>query len=387
MSHELLIQKAKARLILDHPFFASILLSMNITIDESIPTMATDGENIRYNPTWVSELSLSETVFLLAHETMHCVFQHMHTRGDKDLNQWNIAADYVINQHLVDDQVGSMPTGGLLNIDLFNKGNGTTTGIYNLLPKNTKNKKPGSSGGSLDSCLDAGALNSSDDSGTSKKLDESTMNQKQSEMKVKIIQAKNAAKSMGKLSGGIERLIDSMTKTKTDWKAILRRFISEKSKDELSYSRPNRRFLGEDFYLPSKIGESMGSIAIAVDCSGSVDSELLAEFSAEINMIVEDTRPSEIKIVYFDSKVLRVDTIPRGELVDLKPIGGGGTAFSPIFETIDTWDSQPIACVVLTDMYCNDFGPCPDYPILWASTEEISTNAPFGELILIRSEK
>src|SRR5690606_23983989 len=107
------LAKARASLIIDHPFFASILLPMPISEDKTIPTMATDGETIRYNPEWTDSLTLDETTFVLAHETLHCVFDHMGRRGERTPNRWNQAADYIINELLIKDRIGSMPAGGL----------------------------------------------------------------------------------------------------------------------------------------------------------------------------------------------------------------------------------------------------------------------------------
>ena len=50
----------------------------------------------------------------------------------------------------------------------------------------------------------------------------------------------------------------------------------------------------------------------------------------------------------------------------ISPHGGGGTAFSPIFKYMQEKDIDPVACVVLTDLCCDDFGDEPAYPVLWA---------------------
>jgi predicted metal-dependent peptidase len=380
------ILKAKSSLILDQPFFASILLAMPINIDNTVPTMATDGLSILYNEQWVNSLSLNEVVFVLAHETLHCVFQHMTRRGSKNPNKYNIAADYVINDVLVKDRTGKMPKGGLLNSVLVKRGNGTTDGVYALLPKETETKSAGQDGGALDQVKDAGTI-PQDASGKPTTgsapcpVDGATIAQNESIIRVRVIQAKNAAKAMGKLSPGLERLVDSLTKTKTDWTAILRRFFTEKLKLDFSYARPKRRFLGEDIILPSLVGEKLGTIAIAIDCSGSVDAKMLKYLGDEVNTIFQDARPTEIKIIYFDSKVLLVDTIADESEIVLKALGGGGTAFSPIFKEVSIWESMPIALVVLTDLACDDFGPAPEYPVLWAST--YLEKAPFGEVMTI----
>ena len=386
---ENLISKAKSDLILDQPFFATLLLTMPIVEDNSVQTMATDGDSIFYNSDWVNSLSRSEVVFVLAHETLHVVFQHMCRREERSPNRWNQAADYVINQVLVDEKVGHMPQGGLLNPKLVKDGDGTAEGVYRLLPESAENKKPGTKGGSLDDVRDAGSHNKIDDDGnqipnSGQQPDAATMAQKESEIRVRVTQAKNAAKMQGQLSAGLERLIDDLIKTRTDWRSILRRFITERAKSEYTFARPNRRWLADDINLPSLTGEKMGVIAIAVDCSGSISPDVLNLFNGEINGILEDVRPTEIKIVYFDSEVLRVDSITELPCT-LKPIGGGGTAFSPIFSEINSWAEQPVACVVLTDLCCNDYGPQPDYPVLWASTD-LEDGAEFGEVVRIGDE-
>ena len=366
MSH---ITKAKASLILDQPFFASLLLAMPIIEDKSVKTMCTNGDEIRYNPDFMDAMNLSETVFILAHETMHCVFQHMHRRGNKNHNKWNIAGDYIINDLLAKEKIGSMPQGCLFDANLVKAGNGTTEGVYNLLPDSDENKGAGEQGGALDDVQDAAN-------------DQASMSQKEAEMRVKIVQAANAAKMCGKLSKGIDRLVKDMVTTRTDWKSILRRFLSERAKTDLSYARPKRRFLADDIYLPSLIGEKCGSIVVAIDCSGSVDDRLLALFSAEIKAIIADVMPGMTHVLYFDSKVLKHDSYGPDDTVKIVTVGGGGTAFSPIFEYIEANDLSPVACVVLTDLQCDDFGNAPSYPVLWAATEE--GNAPFGEVVLIR---
>jgi predicted metal-dependent peptidase len=378
MSQVNYMTKAKAQLILDHPFFASILLGMTMAEDTSIPTMATDGESIRFNPEWVATLKLNELTFVLAHEVMHCVFQHMTRRNHRDPNKWNIAGDYVINDVLVKERVGAMPHGGLLNPQLVIDGNGTTEGVYNLLPEPPP-KQDGSSGDHPGAGQPGGAMDQVMDAGQ----DQATNSQKEAEMRVRICQARNAAKMAGKLSAGLERLVSDLVQPRVDWRAVLRRFLTTRAKIDLSYARPKRRFLADDLYLPGLTGERLGRIAVAVDCSGSIDDKTLAEFSAEIKAIAEDTQPEAIEIVYFDSEILRRDVFEQGQAVEIHAMGGGGTAFSPIFEAL--MEVPPIACVVLTDLCCDDFGPAPEYPVLWASTHD--GEAPFGEIVLMRDRR
>jgi predicted metal-dependent peptidase len=372
------LAKARAGLIIDQPFFASILLSMPMIEKSDIPTMATDGETILYNPDFVDSLTMSELTFVLAHETLHCVFDHMGRRGNRGPNRWNQAADYVINELLVNDRIGAMPKGGLYNPSLVKQGNNTAEGVYKLLPESDESKKPGDDGGALDQVHDSGTNNGQS------KTDAATIAEKSAQLKVKVIAAKNAAKMQGKLSGGLERLIDGIVQSKVDWRDALRKYLSERAKIDFSFARPKRRFLAEDIYLPSLMGERMGKVIIAVDCSGSVDAKLLKNFAAEINTIRQDMRPSSTEIVYFDSVICKTEFVDQDEELKISPIGGGGTAFSPVIKYVDSQDCPPACLIFLTDLYCDDFGDCPEYPVLWAVTGNSRPKAPFGEIIEVR---
>ena len=354
---------------MDQPFFASLLLGMPVVESKETKTIGTDGEQIVYNPEYINTLTLGETVFVLAHEVMHCVFQHMYRRGQRNEGRWNIAGDYIVNDMLVNERVGIMPKGALHDSNMVKNGKNTTEGVYDLIPDSENNKEPGDEKGPLDKVTDGGK-------------DPSEIATKEAEMKVKVIQAANAAKMQGKLSAGLARMTKELVKPVADWKYILRRFVTEKAKTDLSYAKPKRRFLAEDIYLPSLNGESLGSIVIAVDCSGSINDHMLNMFSNEIKGIIQDTSPQMVHVVYFDSEVLRQDTFAKDEEFKIEAVGGGGTAFSPIFNYIDEKQLDCVACIVLTDLCCSDFGDAPCYPVLWAATE--NGNAPFGEITFIK---
>lgn len=381
------IVKAKSALICDQPFFASLLLAMPMSESSGISTLATDGDNIIYNPDFMDALTLHETIFVLAHETMHCVFMHMYRKGQRNHNKWNIAGDYIINDLLVTDNVGHMPKGCLYDKQLVVNGHGTTEGVYNLLPKDCEDKKPGDKDGPLDDIQmptkpSGGQGKPGDGNNGCIPLDPSEIAAKEAEKQVQIIQAANAAKMCGKFSKGLARIVKEATATRVDWKDILRRFISERTKTNLSYAKPKRRFMADDITLPSLQGEKLGGIVVAIDCSGSIDDKMLVLFGAELKGIVEDTAPYSVDVVYFDSKISHHDHYDHGQAIEVNSHGGGGTDFRPIFSFIDKNNISPIACVVLTDLDCPNFGPVPSYPVLWASTYK--DKAPFGEVIRIK---
>ena len=96
------IQKARTALLLDHPFFGSLLFCLGARPTTSIQTMATDGISLFYNPDFVDTLNAAELIGTLAHEVLHPALQHHMRRGDRNRKRWNIACDYAINPLLLD---------------------------------------------------------------------------------------------------------------------------------------------------------------------------------------------------------------------------------------------------------------------------------------------
>lgn len=368
-----MMSRAKSKLIMFHPFFAAIICSLPISEDNSIPTMATNGKWVKYNSNFVQALSIEELVFVLCHEVGHVMFVHPFRRQHRDPMGWNIAGDFIINNLLVSDNVGTMPANGLHDPALVEKGGGTTDGVYDLLPDQMKNGgsnwQPGEKGMPMDQCMDSGG-------------DAAEQAAAEADAKVMVAGAANAAKVQGKLSANLQRLVDHALKPKVAWQDVLRRFISTKAKVDYTYARPKRRFLAEDLYLPSLGGQRMGDILIAVDCSGSIGQQELNEFAAEMRAIKEDCLPANMHVLYFDSRVCHYDKFGSDDELTVAPHGGGGTAFSPIFAYAEEHDIDPVCCVVLTDLYCSDFGPPTSYPTMWVSTH--SDQAPWGEVIMMK---
>lgn len=367
------LSKAKTSLILSHPFIGSVALNMPMILDDSIPTACTNGKVVRYNPKFLDELTDEQVTFLVAHECFHPMLEHMYRMKGRQRLRWNKAADYVINQLLTDEKVGRFIEGGCLNAALYQSGGGTSEGIYALLPEEDGEGEgpdgdgPGGSPGGPGNDLEEADGSPAEQA---KEL---------AEWRVKVAQAAQAAKMMGKLSANMQRFVEQVLAPKVAWQDVLRRFMQRAKTSSRSWSRPNRRFLSQGLYMPSVSGEALGEIVVAVDCSGSINAREIAEFAAEITAIHQDTQPAALHIVYFDSEVCHYDKYGPDDEPVIKPHGGGGTAFSPVFKYVSDQDITPVACVFLTDLCCNDFGPAPDYPVMWVSTH--STTAPWGEVV------
>jgi predicted metal-dependent peptidase len=393
------IQRARTALVLDHPFFGSLLFRLKDCECWSIQTMATDGLSLYYNPEFVETLNAATLAGTLAHEVMHPALHHHVRRSGRHLKRWNMACDYAINPLLVDAGL-SLPDEVLLD----NRFRGMSAEqIYNLLEteagqdSGSDDEESESRGeGSNAEHPPAGKANEPSapmtDGGIGQVLDAPAPDEESStvtveeqvrEWDIAVSQATTVARQAGKMPAGLNRTLEGAAEAAVDWRELLRRLLSETTPADYSWLRPNRRHLWTGLYLPGVVREGVGEVAIAVDCSGSVSARQLRLFEAEVRSILEGQRPERVYVLYFDAVVHKVETYEAGARIDLNPVGGGGTEFGPCFEWLDERAIRPQALVFLTDLY-GSFPPCaPAYPVLWASTG--SQKAPFGEVIPMRA--
>ena len=208
--------------------------------------------------------------------------------------------------------------------------------------------------------------------------DGETVAEQAREWKIAVEQAENVAKLAGKLPAGVTRSLEQSEAAGVNWRELLRRAWSETIPSDYSWM-PNRRHIWAGLYLPGVRSEGAGEIAIAVDCSGSINSRQLGLFEAEIRSILEGQRPSRVHVLYFDTEVHKAEVYEAGQPISLTPVGGGGTNFTPCFRWLDERGILPQTVVFLTDL-CGAFPKeAPPYRVLWASTE--SGAAPFGQVI------
>ncbi len=365
------LAKAKTSLVLEHPFIGTIALGMPHTYQEGVGTACTNGKRVLYDPKFVSDLTDEELKFLVAHECMHPMLEHNFRRQSRDPKRWNMAADYVINQLLTDEGIGKFIEGGCLNKSLYDAGQGVSEAIYNLLPESNDGDGNGPGMGGTGQDLEDGEGTVQD------------QNQQAAEWKVKVAQAAQAAKMMGKLSAGMARLVNDILNPTVDWREVLQKFVIKHKTDQRSFSRPNRRFLSQGFYMPSRSGERMGPIAFFVDCSGSVDDHQLAQMAAEVRMVHEDLRPEKLHVVYFDAEVTHYDCFLPDDTVSISFHGGGGTDVRTAFDYLDAeGHADGLACtIVLTDGY-TPYPTGSSTPTIWAMTTDMT--APFGEHCRVR---
>jgi predicted metal-dependent peptidase len=387
------IQKARTTLLLDHPFFGSLLFRLKGCESRAIKTMATDGISLYYNPDFVETLNGATLCGVLAHEVLHPALHHHARRSGRDPRRWNEACDYAINPLLLD--AGLHLPDGVLVEDRFRQMSAEQ--IYNQLQTGSKpesgdqdDAEDSGRGGSTDSPMASGDSDAISapvtEGGIGQVLDAPTSNneiasveEQERDWSVAVNQAVTLAKQAGKVPAGIRRTLDGVAQAGVDWRELLRRLWSETTPADYSWMRPNKRHIWAGLYLPGVMREGVGEVAIAVDCSGSVNSRQLRLFEAEVRSILDGQRPQRVYVLYFDTMVHQVETFEAGQCVSLEPMGGGGTEFGPCFTWLDEHGIVPQTLIFLTDLYGSFPSSEPSYPVLWASTG--GRKAPFGQVV------
>lgn len=378
------LTEAMSNLIAQHPFFASYLFStMRVEYKPDTKTAATNGTTI-----WVGDWFLSrpirQRVFLLGHEILHAVLDHLprakkyQDRGfGMDLRPFshgraNMAMDAVINAVLVASQIGDMPAGGVYrgHSDMDR----TWDDVYLEMeepPERDPDWKPDDGGqGPLDEHLPP------DPNGPS-----------EVEQKQAVAQARNAAQAAGKLPAALGRLIGEILEPKLPWRQLLRDFVTSRAgKDEASWRRLNRRrlVLPPGVPFPGRDGRQLNCIVLAVDTSGSISPETLTSFMGEMKSILEEVRPRETHVIWWDTEAKAVLIEEPEDLVSAQPYGGGGTNWDCVPRKIQELDLEPDCVITLTDGYIDTGHTSAPWPHLCVTT---GIDMPFGKNIKLETDQ
>lgn len=370
---------ARVGLLLRHSFFGNLATRLIIqNADDWLPTAATDGRHFFYNSEFVNKLSVKQLEFLFGHELLHVCYTHMDRRGDRDPQVYNVACDYCVNQDLVTSKVGEPITQVPLLLD--SKYNGKSSEeVYELLMQNVKRVKLDDLIKQvLDEHLDNGddGENGDGDGETGKSKNqgkgkrpvytEEERKQIQNEFREAMLSA--AQQSRGSLPAGIQRMIDSITAPKMNWKELLANSIQSTIKSDFTWMRPSRKSWHMDCILPGQAKEDTIDICVSIDMSGSISSEQAKDFISEVYGIMQMYTCFKCTIWTFDTEMYNPKTFTEenmDELLQYEPQGGGGTDIAKNWDFMKENGIEPKLFIVMTDCFDNAFGD-PNYcDTLW----------------------
>ncbi len=434
------MQKARSELLLSHPFFGSLALKLKLKADLTSQNFWTDGKTLGYNPHFINMLPHEHIIACQAHEILHIACSHHLRRNGRDEKLWNKACDYAINGLLVDagfklpeayykhdpnydgksvDEIyvilGKMAEhdihGGAKNARIAEKtdkkqddassGSGQNNSNEQGEEQKSKEAKAKSNEEQDYDQQDKFNVEAQGNSDTQKNKNsddffgevkdhpllavESQENKQRAEDEalIQLTQAIQSSQGDGSVPKGLLRLYHKIINPKLDWQSLLQRFIETCNDGDYTWTMPNRRYISQEIYLPSRKEPRIPIMALAIDASGSIDKDTLAIFCTELENILE-SYDTTLFIMYHDTAVQKHDLYTKEDRpLRLFVQGGGGTSYKKIPHYLEQEGINPACLLWFTDFECTDFPDEPDYPVLWIASKTIKSPPPFGQYISI----
>lgn len=385
---------ARIGLLLRHPFFGNMATRLKVqNCDDWCPTAATDGRNLYFNTQFFNELSNKEIEFVIAHEIMHCVFDHLIRREDRDAQLYNIAADYIVNNTLVKNRIGELPK-LIPCFQDFKYDGWSSEEVYDDLLEEAEEKGKEfleQLGELLDEHVD---WESDSEDGDESKDGKDTKNKRptysrgelekiRDELKESMMSSAQAA-GAGNVPNEIQRMIKELTEPKMNWREILRQQIQSTVRADYTFSRPSRRSWHIDATLPGNDFANTIDLCVGLDMSGSIGDDQAKDFLSEVQGIMDEFNDYNIKLWCFDTEVYGEEDFSHDSgksLLDYDIKGGGGTDFDANWTYMKEQGITPKKFIMFTDGYpwgsWGDETYC-DTVFVIHSNRDKSLVAPFG---------
>ena len=341
---------ARVGLLLRHPFFGNMATRLKIQEGSDwMQTAATDGRTIYFNREFFEPLTVKQIEFVIAHEILHNVFDHMGRTEGRDRKIFNIAADYCVNGQLIRDRIGEQPP----EIKIFHDSKyygWSAEQVYDEIYEKMDDEELAALGQLLDDHVDWSNNGGKDGQPQYTKEELKSI---RDEMREAVMQAAQAA-GAGNVPASVARMIKDLTEPKMNWREILRQQIQSTIKNDYTFMRPNRKGWHMNAVLPGQNFQETIDICVSIDMSGSISDAQAKDFMTEIKGIMDEYQDFNLKIWCFDTKVYNeanFNGYNMDEFMDYEPMGGGGTEFDVNWEYMKEHGIQPKKFIMFTDGY------------------------------------
>jgi len=397
MTYEQKIEKAKAKLMLDHPYFGTLASALKLEKNNELLTFSSDGESMFYNSEYVDKLEVPEVEFMMANGAMHAVLKHQYRASERTNWLWQTATDYVVNGMLVKNGM-QLPVyanyeekfDGMYAEEVYEmlRAEMNSDEEYASDTEQTEQISESDDVHAENLTMQEELIESNDTDNT--EYDSSDMTEEinitpdveslSEEMKEHFEQIFQKLNRQGNLPQDLNLVVPEYFSHKVNWRELLYGYIASYAKSTYSFMPPNMKYLYRGIYLPS-LSSDLLRIVIAIDTSGSVDEMLLGEFLAEINSIMHSYPNYEIDVITADAKVQSHKVFLPGENLEYEVSGRGGTDFRSVFAYIDSYIDYPTLLLYFTD----GMGIFPEneasYDVMWIMPEV--KEVPFGEVMVL----
>ena len=294
------ISQAKAKLLVDYPYFGTLASKLELVLNDDIQAFKSDGKKLEYSSDFLLHAELSELEFVLANGAMHSVLAHDKRKHNRSGWLWQMATDIAINDMLIENGL-NMPQDAQYRIRF--KGMYAEE-IYAELKDDILREDEG---------LEYQADDSDDiEENSEQEKEKSQENQTQQELEEEIIQEQLLAEEAisllasefkkGEIPHAINRFFTLDFMGKIDWRDELKSAIDRYHKDDFTLLPPNKKFIHQGIYLPSNVSQTF-RLVIAVDSSGSIDEVLLNQFLSEVNFLMSLIQNYQIELLVCDEKI------------------------------------------------------------------------------------
>jgi predicted metal-dependent peptidase len=405
------LRRGRTMLILgdgDEPFFGSVAIGLELVEHKGCSTAATDGKQLIYNPDWILTLDAEETMALFEHEVYHVALKHgtlmreVMDEPDFDWKLWQESCDHPINSRLLAKgrKLPLPPGGGQYIYDPKYDGMSAIR-IYRILLKEKKDAQkagstqspqgdPQKSDGNGDMGTDpvagadkqkelfeetggfGGILPLTDKDGnpaSQEQLEQATKDFEMTIMNSARVLEKTLESSVGDMPGFVKEIIEAHTEPQRSYKDEILDIMEEITRDDYSWSRPNRKY---DVYLPTLYDKELAELVVLVDSSGSVSQNELEIYAGEISGILEEFEHIKIHVIFHHTQAYNLETFEHEDLpVKFGNIVSGGTNYRDAYDRIDREGFEPKAIWHFTDLdvYSGAYPDKePDFPVFWMNT-------------------
>lgn len=352
---------SRVSLLMKNPFFGNLATRMQLkNADDWLTTAATNGRYFYYNSRFVCALQPAEVDFLVGHEVLHLVYDHIGRRDGRDPKIFNIAADYCVNADLIKHRIGTMITTVPCLYDKQFDG-WCAEQVYDWLMENATEQDLEDY---LNQMLDQHLEGNEDGEGMSAEERQKIRD----EIREAVLSAAKTAKDAGDIPANVRQMIQDLTEPKMNWREMLPAEIQSVFRSDYTWMRSSRRSWHMDAILPGSDREKMVDVVIAMDASGSCVG-MLKDFLSEVKGIMEQFMAYRVTLLTFDTEVYNPQVYTpenMDSLLEYEIMGGGGTAFDPVYEYLKENDIVPEKLVWLTDGYpCGSWGDDSYCDTLW----------------------
>ena len=353
-------ERARSWFISSFPLLGSMVAAFEILEDaelcrrEEVMVAAVDEtlRTIYLNP--AAGLSEQETRFVLAHEILHVALRHMDRQRGRDHYLWNVACDYVINDWLIQMQVGSAPALGLLH-DLELRGLSAEE-VYDRIAVDLRRMRKlqtlaGQQGDMLQRRLRTDRVPFTDlDAFYKEQLGKGLM--------------LHESQGRGLLPAGLLEEIRALLQPPIPWEVELARWFDHHFppiETRRTYARLSRRQSATPDIPRPHVGPDSRwrdgrTFGVVLDTSGSMDKHTLAKALGSIASYAEAKDVPAVRVVCCDAAPYDLGYLPAQDIAHRVQIQGrGGTVLQPAITLLENSADFPKdgPLLIITDADCD----------------------------------